>query len=220
MPGIFSGIPVTERASAIRSLRSNAPVSKRAQQGLNFDLGFKAPRVKKEKEPKPRETRAFRRFVDLQKQIQAETAPFRQAGLGLLGRFQGAPGETEFFRQGLDVGGAQLAQQFAKFGLLDSSTSGLGFGQLTSGLLAQEEALRQQALGTAAGLGQTGFGLLGGLAGQEFALASRVPPPGIPSTQGAQIGGLLGTGTGFALGGPAGALIGGGLGAGVGGLFD
>jgi hypothetical protein len=171
--------------------------------------------------------RSLRQLEDLQRQIQQETAQFREAGAGLLGQFSDlTPGGTQFFQRGLEAGTEQLATQLSRHGLLDSSTAGRAFGELGSSLLGQEELLRQQGLQVAAGLGQTGFGQLGSLAANQFGITSGFAaqmasiPQAPASTAGSDIGGLLGAGAGFALGGKGGALIGGGLGAGLGSLFD
>jgi hypothetical protein len=102
-----------------------------------------------------------RRLEELEfaEKIFGETARFREAGAELLGQFRGqAPGTSQFFQRGLETGTTALAQRAAEFGLLDSTAFGQGAAELGAGLLTQEEALRQQALATAAGLGTTGIG--------------------------------------------------------------
>lgn len=142
-------------------------------------------------------TRAARqRLKKRRRRILRETEPFREAGMELLELFSGAPGESEFFKRGLETGSTQLSQQLARFGLSDSGTAGIAFGELGSGLLAQEEALRQQGLLSAAQLGTTGFGLTSNLAAQEAGLAGQLSQLALARGQ-AQVAGrnaLIGTG--------------------------
>jgi hypothetical protein len=163
-------------------------------------------------------------------QILSETAPFREQGRTELARLQAQrPGETEFFRQGLERGTEAIAERAAGFGLLDSGSTRRGFGELGAQLLSQEELRRQQGLQSAAQLSQLGFGTgLGALQQQGAAAARRAQTEANIGALQAQskvanrqflLGAgtqLLGLGAGALLGGPLGAAAGGAAGSAAG----
>jgi hypothetical protein len=121
-----------------------------------------------------------------------EAAPFRDFALEELlplirediGR---EPGTGPLFQRGLERGTASLAGELSKFGLLDSSVSSKAFGELGSGLLAQDIAgIRGQRAGLL-GLRTAGQELLPLLSGGAQQLA------GTEQQLGAVGGGLFGT---------------------------
>lgn len=114
------------------------------------------------------EQQAEARAAEFQRQALEAGAPARAASVGAIGQLQeraAAPlGESLAFQQALQSGLAQQQAGLARFGLGESSVAGVGAGQLTQGLLAQDEATRLAIQSQLAGGALTGFGpAVGGL---------------------------------------------------------
>jgi hypothetical protein len=137
------------------------------------------------------------RLIGLQeqqrRQAQQQFAPFLQQSLAArqqLAQLAAAPlGQSEEFKQAQNVGLQNLRRALASQGSFFSGRLGTGAAQLNLGLLGQEQARRQQALGTLASAanllpsaaaaqkiqpgGFTNLAQLGLLGGQQAALGQQ-----------------------------------------------